>query len=288
MKKKFHCILNLAFAITASILIIACDKNKSVEQSQSDTLQQVLSSGKIRCGYVVYPPGLIKNPNTGKVSGIFAEVLEEAAKNLDLQVEWTEEVGWGTMVEGLNNRRYDMIGSPVWPLGQRIRVSDFTKPIYYVVVNAYVQNGNTKFDNALEKINSPDVRIATIDGELTSTVAKSDFPNARILSLPQMSDVSQLLLNVADGKADVTFVEPAIALEFMKNNPGKLQKVISSKPIRSFPNCMMVRQNDTQFRRLIDNALTEVLNSGFVDQVIKKYEPGTGTYQRLALPYSNE
>jgi ABC-type amino acid transport substrate-binding protein len=287
MKKYPHfTVILVAVIMGVALFFTGCDYRTT--QIYSETLPKVLSAGKIRCGYVVYPPGLIKDPNTGKVSGIFAEVLEEAAKNIGLQVEWAEEVGWGTMVEGLNNRRYDMVGSPVWPLGQRVRVADFTRPLYYVVVNAYVREGDERFDNSLDKINSPEIRIATIDGELTSTVAQADFPNAKTLALPQMSDVSQLLLNVSEGKADITFVEPAVALEFMKNNPGKIRKVVLPKPIRSFPNCMMVRQNDTEFRRMLDHALTEVINSGFVDQVIKKYEPGPDAYKRVSLPFATD
>src|ERR1039458_10684502 len=69
---------------------------------------RVLKRGVIRAGYAIYPPASFKDPNTGKISGICVDVLEEAAKNLGLKVEWTEEVPWGTMIEGLQNERYDI------------------------------------------------------------------------------------------------------------------------------------------------------------------------------------
>src|ERR1039458_8039271 len=55
---------------------------------------RVLKRGVIRAGYAIYPPASFKDPNTGKISGICVDVLEEAAKNLGLKVEWTEEVPW--------------------------------------------------------------------------------------------------------------------------------------------------------------------------------------------------
>ena len=44
------------------------------------------------------------------------------------------------------------------------------------------------------KINSPDVRIATIDGETGDLIARTQFPNAKRVSLPQLTDISQLFL----------------------------------------------------------------------------------------------
>ncbi|MGD0253572.1 MAG: transporter substrate-binding domain-containing protein [Verrucomicrobiota bacterium] len=70
---------------------------------------RVMKSGKIRAAYTIYPPGCFKDDN-GKLKGVFVETLEEAAKNLGLTVEWTEEVGRGTQIEGLENNRFDMIG----------------------------------------------------------------------------------------------------------------------------------------------------------------------------------
>lgn len=248
------------------------------------TIEKVLETGVIRCGYVAYPPGLIKDPNTGQVSGIFAEVLETAAKNLGLKVLWAEEVGWGTMVEGLKASRYDMICSPVWPLAQRVRVADFSQPIYYGGAEAYVRADDTRFDATLTVLNNDRYRIATTDGEVTDTIAQQDFPKAQRLSMPQLTDISQLLLSVADGKADVTFVEPHVAYVFLKNNPGKLKSVHPGKPLRLYANTMMLKQEDTLFRRLIDNAMNELQNNGLVDRTLLKYEPFPGAFYRRAIP----
>src|ERR1041384_6340251 len=121
-------IKTIALLGLCTALSTGCQRqNSTVEGNQSQTAyDRVTTSGKIRVGYVPYPPGLIKDPNTKQISGIFAEVLEEAARNLELKVEWAEEVGWGTMLEGLKANRYDLIGSPVWPLSQRAKLADFT------------------------------------------------------------------------------------------------------------------------------------------------------------------
>ena len=253
-------------------------------KTSNGTLEKVVSSGVIRCGYVPYPPGFIKDPNTGEISGIFPEVLEKAAENLGLKVEWAEEVGWGTMVEGLNAGRYDMIGSPVWPTGPRVRVADFSIPIYYSGVEAYVRADDIRFDSGLEILNDPQFSIATTDGEVTELIAQQDFPQAKRVSLPQLTDLSQLLLTVADGKADITIAEPQAAYQFMQKNPGRIKAAQPGKPLRLSANDMMLQQADEPFRRMIDLAVDDLHNSGIVDKILRKYEPYPNAYYRRSNP----
>src|SRR5438309_6353296 len=91
----------LALLMVAACLFAGCQPRTSTPQGDKtqNAYDRVVQSGTLRLGYVPYPPGLIKDPNTKKLTGVFAEVIEEAAKNLGLKVEWAEEVGWGTMIE---------------------------------------------------------------------------------------------------------------------------------------------------------------------------------------------
>lgn len=251
----------------------------------NNTLERVLSSGVIRCGYVNYPPNLIVDEKTKKISGIFPEILEKAAENLGLKVEWTEEVAWGTMIEGLQARRYDLVGCPVWPTGQRVRVADFTEPVHFNGVEMYVRADDTRFDNNISTLNDPKFKIATVDGEAAASIAQEDFPKATTVSLPQLSDLSQLMLNVSNGKADATFVDSIIAQQFIQKNPGKIKPARPGFPVRLYANEMMLKKGDDALRRALDAAISQLHNNGVVDQIIRKYEPFPGAYYRKARPF---
>jgi len=92
------------------------------------------------------------------------------------------------------------------------------------------------------------------------------------------------LLDVVNNKADVTFADPSLAALFLKNNPGTI-KSIADKPIEIEPNTMMFKIGEPAFKSMLDTALTELINNGYVDQVLNKYEPKPGVYYRLAPPY---
>jgi len=252
----------------------------------ASVIDRVLKSGTIRCGYVIYPPGLLKNPNTKAIEGVFPEVLAAASKALGLKVEWVEEVGWGSMIEGLETDRYDMICSPVWANASRAKRADFTVPLFYSGIGIYTRTDDHRFDGADHAaLNSPSVKLATIDGEMSDIISHQDFPQANRVSLPQLSDNSQLLLGLKDKKADATLVEPYIAQQFLASNPGTIRNIALEKPIRIFPNTMMVKKGETKLRTMMDTALLEVVNSGAVDKILLRYSKEPGTFYPVALPY---
>jgi ABC-type amino acid transport substrate-binding protein len=254
--------------------------------SYADSLyDRVLKTGKIRAAYIVYFPLLMKDPNTKKFSGIGADALDLIAKRLGVKLEMTEEVPYGTMIEGLKTNRYDMIACPVWANATRARMADFSHPLYYSKICAYTKAGDKRLDSSLSGLNNGKYKIACIDGEMCAMIANADFPNARKLSLPQMADISELLISISTGKADVAFVDPLYAENFLKHNPHSIQMVASSKPLRIFPNTFMFNVGEEKFKAMFNTALDEIANSGELEKIISRYEPQPNAYLRVSRPY---
>jgi len=284
--RRWGAVVSVA-AITSLIISLLARSFLPVfsDASRETDYRLIQNRGTIRCGYVSNPPSCIINPNTGQVSGIFVEAFEAAAKNLGLKVEWTEEVGFGSMIEGLRNKRYDAVPCAIWPTAARAREADFTDPLFYSPVGVYVRKGDTRFLNNLSLINSADVKIATIDGEMAAVIARADFPSAERVELPQLSEISTMLLNVKEGKADVTFVELYFAEQFLKNNPGSIENIASNRPLRVFPNTVMLRSDQAALKAMLNTALRELVNLGTVDRLLTKYEPAPGTFYRIERAY---
>ncbi len=250
-----------------------------------EVYERVMKAGKIRCAYVVYPPSCIKDPNTGKLSGIVVDAVRTLGKNLELDIDFTEEVAWGSMIEGLQADRYDLVVSGIWPNASRARLVDFSAPLYYSAIGVYVRKGDDRFTDDWKAIDSPQVKIATVDGEMSDIIARTQFPRAKRDSLPQLADVSQLLLEVATRKADVTFVEPYFGYEYLKNNPDTVKNIAADRPIRTFGNTVMFRRGQATFKAMLNTALEEMINTGVVDRLLGQYEPRPGLFYPTAYPY---
>jgi len=246
---------------------------------------RVLRTGKIRAAYAVYFPLFMRDPNTKKYSGIGYDTLQLVAKRLGLQLEMTEEVSTGTMIEGLRGNRYDIMACPVWANATRARAADFSRPLCYSTICAFTKYGDKRLDSSLKALSSGKYKVATIDGEMAEMIAKADFPATKRLSLPQLAPFSDLLLSVSTGKADITFGEPLFGYDFNRHNPKSIQNITPNNPLRVFPNVYMFKVGEPEFKAMLNTALDEIANSGELEKIIARYEPYPRAYLRCAAPY---
>ena len=261
-------------------------KSKEVNTIANQSVyERVIEKDKIRAAFLNYPPACMKDTKTGDMSGIFVEVLQKACDNIGLELEWSEEVDWGGQIAGLNADRYDIVGSPVWANVVRGTQTTLSTSVYYSGIGVYVRADDNRFDKDFSKINSEGVKVGTIDGETSSLIADQDFPNATKVSSIQLTDISQKFLDLTSSKCDVVLAEPYFAYEYEKNNPGSIKNIAIDSPIRLFGNCYMFKKNEFQMKHMLDVAIQDLINSGYVDKIIQKYEPAPGLFYRVAKPY---
>lgn len=258
----------------------------SVRADNQESLHdKVIRVGELRCGYALWPGLLEKDPNTGAMSGLFYDYMEQLGSSMQIKIVWAEEVPWGDIVEALQARRIDAHCAGAWTNAIRGKFVDFTTPIIFHPINAYVREGDTRFDNNLSAINSPDVTISIVDSESAATVAKTDFPKAKTISMPKGTEGAQMILNVLHKKADITFTDPSMAQEIMKNNPGKLRQVQAQFPLRVFGVGLAIRKGETTLKDSLNVATNQLLWAGGLEKILNKYEKFPGQFLRVAQPY---
>ncbi len=255
-----------ALAIVALIVgFSALRQNNS--QSVAD---KVVDRGEIRIGYIVYPPLLYKDEATGKLSGVSYDLVEAAAAKLNLKTNWVEEVGWGSAIEGLKTKRYDILGTQMWPNSARAREAVFSIAPFNSVIYPYVKAGDTRFEGNLAKLNSNQYTISAVDGEMATFIAAQDYPNAKMNALPQLTSYAEVLLNIVNGKADIGFIEPSTANDFLKTNPGKIVRV-GTTPVRTFGNSFAFARGQESMVSMWNVAIGELINDGTVTRTLEKY-----------------
>jgi len=276
----------LALGAVAMLVIplAGCMRSDTGSAHRETVYERVIRTGTIRASYANYPPYCIKDANTGKLSGIFVDVLEEVSQRLKLKIDWVEEVGFGTIFEGLNSNREDIFGAGVWRNSTRGKVGDFSDPLFFNVINVYGRSDESRF-SSLSQLDDPAVKVATQDGAIDDIIAKSDFPKANRVSVPQLNPWSDVLLNITTRKADLTFAEPAVINLYEEKNPGTLKQLIAGKPVRVFANTYALKMDEPSFKAMINSALAEIAADGTLEKILARYEKHPGEFYRLAPPY---
>jgi polar amino acid transport system substrate-binding protein len=258
----------------------------SVSEARADAgvLKRVLDSHKLRCGYINYAPYTLKNPNSNALTGISVEAMDAIGKKLDLEIEWTEEVGYGSFAEGLDAGRYDAMCSGVWQNSTRGKKVFFTLPLLFNPIRVWVRNDETRY-KSLADLNAPNVRLAVQDGSIGDVIAQTNFPRAQRVSIPQLNQWTDNLLNITSKKADAVFSEPSVITPFLEKNPGSLKLLPTPRPLRVFGVAIPIKMGETEFKSMLDSAIIEILSDGTMEEILAKYEKAPGELLRVAAPY---
>ncbi|HEY1096837.1 MAG TPA: transporter substrate-binding domain-containing protein, partial [Alphaproteobacteria bacterium] len=289
-KQVKNVILTIIVAVIAALLVFKFIPPKNVQNqvaAKESVYEKVVRTNTLRCGYVTYAPYLVKDPNTGKMSGIFYDLTEKMGELLNLKIEWTHETTFGTFVEDMKSGRYDVYCGGLWAEVSKSRFLEYTRPVNYVGLGVYVRIDDTRFDNGVEILNDKNYKFATLDGEMSDFVAKQDFPDAHVVSHTHNTDASQLVLDVVTKKADAVIIERAVANEYEKKNPGSLKNLMENRPIRLFGNTWAALRGSPDLVNMMDMALEEMTNSGAVDKTISQYDPGMTNFYPIALPFQS-
>jgi len=265
--------------------LILRNHGNSIANPQTGVMERVLQSGELRVGYLLEPPYLSKDGSPDGSSGIFYDVTKTMGEHLGLKVRWVEEVSLATLATGLDTGRYDMIAFSLWRNAGRAKNVAFSTPLFYSTLGIYVRASDNRFDLDRRAINNRGIRVASMDGELAGDIARTEFPLAAVSALPQLSDYSQMLLEVVNGKADVTFFNRVLGSRFMRQNPGQLRDISGSTPIRVYAECFLLPLRDPAFKSMIDASLSEMIENGDVDRAFRKNGENPEEYYRPIVPY---
>jgi len=232
---------------------------------------RVTKENVIRCGYGIWPDFFEKDPNTGAFSGMWHEYFEMLAASLRLKVEWSAEVPYPEVGAALAAGRIDAYCMMIVPLPDRLRSGTFTAPILYVPLHVYARADDARLIAHPERLNAPETRIISVEGEATAALARERFPMAKLIEMPSMNGANQLYEDITSGKADVTFSVPSTFASYDAAHPGKLARLMP-EPLGVFGASVVVPLGDTRLAELLGFAALDMLNTGKLEALLKKYK----------------
>ncbi len=268
-------------------LVSGCRKIPGESSKNISLFQKIKSTHVLRCGYVEWPKLIERDPVSNKLVGIFPDYMEALGRSLGFTIEWGPETSFQDMVEAIATTKVDAICSGIWASGVRALHVTFTEPVAYSPVFAFVRAAETRFDEDLSQATSPNVTIATTDGEISAIIKERRFPQANAHALPKLSEGQQLLYAVATSKADLTFSDLSTVEPFSKSFPGKLKIALHGAAIAAFGMTIVLPKGEYELKELFDVATRELQQSGEIDAILNKYQTSPNEFLRVAKPFTD-
>ena len=235
--------------------LVSCTQDDAegtrVNASRASTLEQIIATGKLKIGYIVFPPAITKNPTTGELGGHFVKTIEEIARVNNWTPEFIE-TDWSGFAAGLVSERFDVSIAPTFVTIPRALSVYFTRPLLYIGNSAIVKAGETRF-TTLESIDRSEVTVAVTQGEAGDEYAKANFKNAKITRFSG-SDQSLAFQAVVAGRADIALGDAYVTSQFARVNP-QVKDLFADAPYNLTPISWAVRQGDEEMLNFLNSSL---------------------------------
>lgn len=232
---------------------------------------RVMRTKTLRCGYFVWAPYFVVDPNTEAKSGLYFDMIEELGKVLNVKIEWSYEYTLGQQVEGLRTGKVDALCADGPFTRSAMPYVDYSTPYIFISGYVYALRTNVKA-SSIKNLNSKDVIFTMIDGDGSAEYLQLYFPDAKVLSMASTSDASQLGQNIIAGKADAMFNDPISIKAYREEDQQKL-KVVGSGPLATLPMLMSVEKGQGDLLKMLNQGLDLMNDTGIIDKVLDKYDP---------------
>lgn len=271
--------------LVLSIMLTATGGCRNGQQSaQQSVVDKVKSSHRLHAAYVVYPPFVEKDANTGRLSGYFIDLMNEIASQGDFTVDY-EEANWGSMVAGLESNRYDVVVSGIFPTIPRSFSAAFARPIMYIGLSAVVPK-NDKHQWTVEDLQKPGLRVAVVNGEVGDEYAQRNLPHAKLIVL-DTADIARAAVEVQQGRADVAIAAGNTLVDFAAKNP-EVRPIFVDKPLQVFGCTLMIRRGDPDWLNFLNTSIDQLEASGELQRLEKKYKSTPTLWLDHTLPWQQQ
>lgn len=234
-----------------------------------NTLGRIRGGGAISVCYAVWPPAVIKDAATGKLSGHDIDAINMIAEQAGATVNYVETT-FGNMTAAIQSGQCDM-GTSLFVKIPRAASVAFTKPLFFAGNSALVKQGEMRF-KTIEDMNKPGIRIAVASGESGHIYAQQHLKNATIVPIDvDSSDLSRFLLEVTSGRADAGIADSQTIKLFAAAHSETLD-LFASRPFDVTADAWSVRLGDSDLLQFLNNSLLYLQTNGTWDALEKKYD----------------
>jgi len=209
-----------------------------------------------------------KDPKTGELRGVYKELVDMLAKDLEMTVNW-HEVTFANSTISLRSGDYDLFGSSATYTVPRGTVCNYVGPLWAKGSLAVIKKADAdKFKTAADLDNS-DVTIAVNAGSSDEQRMPRLFPKAKFIAVA--GQYSMVAEPVRAGRATACIVGDTEAVALAKRNPDWAAAVDPKNSLDKRPNTWMVRYGDAPWKQFLDTWCGYVVASGDVKRLYDKY-----------------
>jgi ABC-type amino acid transport substrate-binding protein len=262
LSKSLFC---AAAALIGASLLTPAETQAQAIQSR---LIEVTKSKKLRvCQYPLYYSISFRNPKTGQIEGIDADLSKELARELGAELEIVES-SFGTFIADLQANKCEIGMFGVGASLRRAQAVEFSKP--YLITNIY---GVTRKGGPIKSwadVDKKGVTAAVTLGSYIEPFMKSYLKNAELVSVaPPNSREGELVAN----RVDVIITDYPTAIK-VTDEFDWAQTIVPDQKLAITPYAYVVPQGDQIWLNYINLFIDTIKLDGRLQKFAEKNKLG--------------
>ena len=229
--------------------------------------EEIRERGVLRVGTAGdYQPMSYLDPETGAYVGFDAELAEDLAAAMGVELEYVE-TSWPTLMADTEAGKFDLAICGITITEERKARA--------LMSEGYLGNGKTVLCRAedaarftsLEAVNRPDVRVMENPGGLNEKFARENLPDAELIIHPVNQEIPGL---VASGEADVMITE-IMEAGYYAGQDSRLAAPLIYEPFTRGQLGVLMPKGSEELLAFVNAFLETERNSGRLDELAEKY-----------------
>jgi len=231
-------------------------------------LANLKKEGVLRVGYSQTKPWFQKSAKTGKLTGIYFDVMEELAKALEIKAEY-QEVSWSNATVGLRKGDFDVFGSSLFYTMPRALVVNYVGPMWRKGRLAVTHKDNAGRFKTSADFNKEDVTFSVNVGSSEENWVKMNFPKAKVIATS--GNIILAAEPVRAKKADLWATGDLDAILFARKNASWAHIIDRDNPSGLTANTWAIRYGDIAWKNFLDMWSDKMVTSGFMQERFDHY-----------------
>lgn len=229
-------------------------------------LTKIRKEGLLRVGYSQTGPWFYKDAKTGELHGIYKDVVDRLAKEIEIKIEY-KEVTFANATVGLRKGDYDLYGSSLTYTMARALTVNYIGPLYSKGSLLLIHKDNARKFKTAADLNGPGVTFSVTAGASEEGRIPMLWPKAKMITT-----TGQVTLGaepVRAKKADAWMSGDSDVILFAKRNSQWAAVVEPEKPIDKRPNTWAIRYGDVEWKAFLDFWGAFVVVNGEMDRLFR-------------------
>jgi len=236
---------------------------------EDSILAKCRKEGVLRVGYAQTGPWFYKDAKTGELNGVYKDVVEQLAKELQVKVDW-KEVTFANATIALRKGDFDLFGSSLTYLVSRAIAVDFVGPYYSRGSLLLCHEDNADKCKTAADANKPDVTFSVTSGASEEPRIPLLFP-AKPKVITTTGQISLGAEPVRAKKADVWISGDVDVILLAKRNDSWAHVIDPGNPLDRRPNTLAIRYGDPEWKSFMDFYGRYLTINGEVERLLKHH-----------------